>query len=135
MTSKPNIYPFMRYQDAPAAIEFLCNVFGFEKHEVYEGPDGTIAHAQLNLGPGMIMLGSARVAANGEGTRDIERVEQGIYLAVDDIKSHYERAKATGAEIVRELATTDYGSEEYAAVDCEGFYWSFGTYHPVVEGA
>ena len=57
--NKPTIIPALRYRDAPAAIEWLCRNFGFEKNAVYPGENNTIAHAQLTLGNGMIMLGSA----------------------------------------------------------------------------
>ena len=53
------VIPTLRYQDAPVAIEWLCEAFGFEKHLVVPGESGTIAHAQLVFGNGMIMLGSA----------------------------------------------------------------------------
>jgi uncharacterized glyoxalase superfamily protein PhnB len=55
---------------------------------------------------------------------------QGIYVCVDDIDAHYAAAKSAGAEIVRELANTDYGSREYSARDLDGHLWSFGTYQP-----
>ena len=51
--------PTLRYENAPAAIEWLCEAFGFEKHLVVPGEKGKIAHAQLVFGNGMIMLGSA----------------------------------------------------------------------------
>jgi len=54
------IIPGMRYSNAPAAIEWLCNAFGFEKHLVVPGDNNTIAHAQLTFGGGMMMLGSVR---------------------------------------------------------------------------
>jgi uncharacterized glyoxalase superfamily protein PhnB len=54
------VIPALQYQDAPAAIDFLCRAFGFTKNAVYEGEGGSIAHAQLTLGNGMVMLGSAR---------------------------------------------------------------------------
>src|SRR5208337_5667082 len=57
---RSTVVPALRYNDAPAAIDWLCQVFGFERHAVHEGPDGTIAHAELALGGGMIMLGSTR---------------------------------------------------------------------------
>ena len=56
---RTTIIPGLRYQDAPAAIEWLCRAFGFEKHLVVPGEGDTIAHAQLTFGNGMIMLGSA----------------------------------------------------------------------------
>jgi uncharacterized glyoxalase superfamily protein PhnB len=57
---------------------------------------------------------------------------QGVYVAVEDADAHYERAKAAGAEITREIEDTDYGSREYTARDHEGHVWSFGTYRPEV---
>ncbi len=126
---KPNIFPFLRYQDAPAAVEWLARVFGFEKQMVVPGPGGTIRHAQMRFGPGVIMLGSVRDDARSP--RDLPAVNQGIYVYVEDMTSHYARAKASGAEIVRDLEDTDYGSREYSARDLEGHLWSFGTYRPV----
>jgi uncharacterized glyoxalase superfamily protein PhnB len=57
---RSSVIPGHRYRNAPAAIDWLCNVFGFERHAVYEGELGTIAHAELTLGGGMVMLGSAK---------------------------------------------------------------------------
>ena len=57
-SARSSIIPAMRYRDASAAIEWLCRVIGFEKHLVVPGPDNAIAHAQLSLGGGMLMLGS-----------------------------------------------------------------------------
>ena len=56
--TKATVIPCLRYRDAPAAIEWLCRAFGFEKHLVVPNQDGTIAHAQLSFGAGMVMLGS-----------------------------------------------------------------------------
>ena len=51
------LIPSLRYKDAPAAIAWLEQAFGFERHAVYEGPDGTVAHAELRFGNGMVMVG------------------------------------------------------------------------------
>lgn len=122
----PNIFPALRYEDAPAAIEWLATAFGFEQQMAIAEPDGSIAHAELRLGPGTIMLGSAREDPGNPWAA----VRQGLYVAVEDVDAHYARAKAAGAEIVRPLENTDYGSREYSARDREGFLWSFGTYRP-----
>jgi uncharacterized glyoxalase superfamily protein PhnB len=79
-----------------------------------------IHHAEISLGPGIVMLGQGDPASHG------------VYVAVGDADAHYERAKAAGAEIVREIEETDYGSREYTARDPEGHVWSFGTYRPAV---
>ena len=123
MDQTPNVYPFLRFDDADAALEWLGRAFGFKEHAVYrsgENNRGLIHHAQISLGPGIVML--------GQGDPD----EHGIYVAVEDADVHYEQAKAAGAEIVREIEDTDYGSREYTARDLEGNVWSFGTYRPTV---
>jgi len=53
-----------------------------------------------------------------------------VYVYVEDVDAHHARARAAGAEIVRPLQDTDYGSREYSVRDLEGHLWSFGTYHP-----
>jgi uncharacterized glyoxalase superfamily protein PhnB len=97
---------------------------------VYANEDGTIAHAELSYGSGILMLGSVKddayARAVGQGS---------IYVAVDDPDAHYQRARAAGAEIITELRDTEYGSREYGAHDPEGNVWSFGTYRPAAEPA
>jgi uncharacterized glyoxalase superfamily protein PhnB len=123
-----NIYSVLRYRDAHAAIDFLCDAFGFERHAVYESDDGVVEHAQLAHGSGMVMLSTERDDdARGFG----EHAGQGwVYVVVDDPDGHHDRAKTAGATIIRELEDQDYGSRDYSAKDPEGNIWSFGTYDP-----
>jgi uncharacterized glyoxalase superfamily protein PhnB len=125
---RPNIFPCLRYEDAPAAIDWLVRAFGFETQMIVPGPDGTIAHAQLKLGPGVIMLGSAREDSLGmKSPRELGGVNQSIYIYLPEVDAHYQRARDAGAEIVMELEDTDYGSRDYTARDLEGNLWHFGT--------
>lgn len=130
-TEAPNIFPFLRYAQAPAAIEWLERAFGFRRGLVVPNPDGTIAHAEIHLGPGVVMLGSAREDdLNMRVPADLGAVNQGIYAFVPDVDAHCARALAAGAQILRPPADTSYGSREYVARDPEGNLWSFGTYRP-----
>jgi uncharacterized glyoxalase superfamily protein PhnB len=125
-----NCIAFLTYDDAEAAVDWLERAFGFERSSVHEA-DGKLAHAELRFGDGMIMLGPAGKNDFGLRTpRELGAVSQGVYLIVDDIAAQYDRAQASGAEILRELADTDYGSREFMARDPEGNIWSFGTYRP-----
>jgi uncharacterized glyoxalase superfamily protein PhnB len=127
------MFPFAQYEDAHAAIEWLCNAFGFERHEVHESEERPVIHAELAYGSSVFMLGSAGKNELGlETPGKLGAVTGGVYVVVEDIDAHYERARAAGAEIVRELADTSYGSREYLARDLEGNLWSFGTYRPNV---
>jgi len=137
-TTAATVIPTLRYHDAAAAIEWLCSAFGFEKHLVVPGDGGTIVHAQLVFGNGMVMLGSARAS---EFDRLHKRpsalggaVSQSPYIIVDDVDRHYARAVAAGAEIVIELRDEDYGGRDYSCRDPEGHVWNFGSYDPWVSG-
>lgn len=134
MGNESTIIPALRYKDAPAAIEWLCNVLGCTKHAVYANEDGTIAHAELALGGGMIMLGSAKDDEHGKRFRspgEVGDVEtRSAYVVVADVEAVYARAQAAGAVIVRPIQNTDYGSREFAISDPEGHSWSVGTYDP-----
>lgn len=117
--------PVLKYRDAPAAIAFLARAFGFAEATAVPGPDGSVAHAELRVGAGAVMLGSRRT-----DPADPWAEADGVYVAVDDPDAHCARARAAGAEIVRGPADTPYGSREYTARDPEGRLWSFGTYRP-----
>jgi uncharacterized glyoxalase superfamily protein PhnB len=127
------VIPALQYEDAPAAIDFLCRAFGFEKSAVYEGEGGSIDHAQLTLGNGMIMLGSVKETEYGKlllRPREAGGVTMSVYVIVEDADAHFVRAKAAGAEITREPVTQDYGGRDYTCKDPEGNVWTFGTYDP-----
>ncbi len=131
------IIPCLRYTDAPRAIDFLCEAFGFTRHAVYpDGKDpGAIQHAQLLWSDRMVMLSTAMESDHTRAT-GMKTVVQaggatvGLYLVVQDVDAHAEHARAAGAEIVRPPEDADYGGRGYTARDPEGNLWSFGSYDP-----
>jgi len=125
-SAAPTIVPTLRYRDAAAAILWLEDAFGFERMTVVADQDGTIAHAELRFGVGVVMLGQLR----DESGPPVDR--QGIYVVVPDSDAHHALARAAGAEILAAPFDTDYGSREYTARDPDGHSWSFGTYAPDV---
>lgn len=129
MATSPSICPTLLYKDAKAAIRLLKDAFGFTEVSVYEGEDGSVLHAELSYGNGVVMLGSA-----GRGGVFADAMAgagpAGVYVVVDDVDAHHERALARGVEILMPPTDQDYGSRDYAARDAEGNVWSFGTYAP-----
>jgi uncharacterized glyoxalase superfamily protein PhnB len=132
MADWPAIIPYIRYEDAPAAIDWLERAFGFERRAVQED-GGKVAHAEVAYNNGLLMLASTH-EDHPEAARTPRQLggqaTGGMYVVVDDVDAHCERARAAGAEIVREPADQHYGSRDYVARDPEGFSWSFGTYRP-----
>jgi uncharacterized glyoxalase superfamily protein PhnB len=130
------VIPSVRYKDAHAAIAWLENALGFVRAVVFDGPEGTVAHAQMTFGEtGMIMLGSA-TNPNPNPERSAVpseiggRVTSPMYLVVADCDPVYAKAQGAGATILQELRTMDYGGRAFAVVDPEGYVWSVGEYDP-----
>ena len=130
------VIPGLRYADAPAAISFLQDAFGFELQACHsdEADPHIIHHAQLLFGNGMIMLGSARDDEFGQLQKTPAQVggggTQSPYVIVADADAHHARAVAAGAKVVYPLKDEDYGGRGYSCRDPEGHLWNFGTYDP-----
>lgn len=140
MNTRATVIPTISYRNALAAMEWLCRVFGFEKQLVVAEDDGTIAHAQLTFGNGMIMVSSTPEVKN-EFMRLVKEpgeiggmVTQTIVLVVSDADILYERAKTAGAEIILEIRDQHYGGRGFSCRDLEGHIWNFGTYDPWTPG-
>jgi len=131
------IVPFIGYEDAAAAIEWLERAFGFveDRSARYE-KEGTITHAELSLGDATIYLSTPRNYTNplrlretselARRTYDNPWVIDGNFVEVDDVDAHYERARAAGATILREPEEPGIGQRIYSAEDLEGHRWMFG---------
>jgi uncharacterized glyoxalase superfamily protein PhnB len=128
------IIPALRYRDAQGAIEWLCRVFGFRKQLVIPNEDGTIAHAQLTLGNGMIMLGSAVNTEFGRLIKQPDEMEgtetQSPYVIVPDADVIYQRVKSQGGRIMIDIKDEDHGGRGFSCLDPEGHLWNVGTYDP-----
>ena len=131
------IVPFIGYEDAAGAIEFLERAFGFhENRAARHEEDGTIGHAELALDGATIYLSTPpgyaspnTLRAESEAARrsyDNPWVIDGHYVEVGDVDAHCERARAAGATILREPEEPGIGARIYSAEDPEGHRWMFG---------
>lgn len=128
------IIPGQRYHNAPAAIEWLCTVIGFERRSVHKDENGGIAHAELTLGNGIIMLSSGRddsFSRRFKTPDELHETETRIaYIAVPDADAVHERALNAGARITRPIQDNAHGFRDFAVKDTEGHTWIVGTYNP-----
>ena len=131
------IIPFIGYEDAAGAIEWLERAFGFrERRDQRHEEDGTITHAELELDGATIYLATPAgyasprtLRAESEAARrayDNPWVIDGHFVEVDDLAAHHERARAAGATILREPEEPGHGFRIYSAEDPEGHRWMFG---------
>jgi len=127
------IFPILRYNDARGAIQSLCATFGFV--ELFSVPESgpSVRHAQLKLGTNVVMLGSVRPDDGMVSPQVIGTATQALYVYVEDLDKHFERARLAGAQIVSPPMETDFGAREYHARDVEGHLWTFGTFLPAAD--
>ena len=131
------LVPFLGYEDAAAAIDWLCAAFGAveESGSRQTGQDGTIGHAELDIEGSTIFL-STPAGYTGSRTHrescEIERrmhdnpwVIDGLFVEVADVEAHHARAAAAGATILREPEEPGVGYRIYTAEDLEGHRWMF----------
>lgn len=124
------IVPILRYDDARTAIGWLSSTFGFV--ELFSVPSSGqhVRHAQLRLGTNVIMIGSVRPDDGMQTPQVLGQTTQALYVYVDDIEEHFDRVRATDAQIIGPLTDTDFGARQYHVRDLEGHLWTFGTYLP-----
>lgn len=120
-----HITPMLVYEDAPAAIAFLCDAFGFEERFRLPMPDGRIGHAELVYRGDVVMLASEYPELGLSSPRRLPTLHCQIHVAVEDVDAHHRRAREAGAVVASEPADQDHGARSYRAVDPEGTRWIF----------
>jgi uncharacterized glyoxalase superfamily protein PhnB len=119
----PRISPYLYYEDVAAALLWLSRAFGLVERMRMAGPDGRVAHAEMEFQDGLVMMGHP-----GPDYRNPKRLggaTQSLYLYTDDVDKHFRRAVEAGAKIIEEPADQFYGDRRYGAEDPEGHVWYF----------
>jgi uncharacterized glyoxalase superfamily protein PhnB len=124
------LYPCFYYDDAPSAIEWLCQAFGFRRRLVVPGPNGTVMHSELTFGPSVIMVATAKPDMGWVSPRSLSGINSATSLYVEDPDGHFARAKAAGAVVLRDIKNEEYGGRGYMVRDPEGNQWYVGSYRP-----
>ena len=130
-----DVIPMLDYEDGPAAMDWLAEAFGFQEITRLVGEDGRLAHGEMQVGSGRIMLATATPAyespkhhrqhcAQARLWSAVPWVIDGVLVYVEDVDEHYERAKRLGANI---LSSPEAGppARRYRVEDLEGHRWMF----------
>ena len=125
-----DVYPSLTYANAAAAIDWLCDTFGFVKRLVVPGPEDSIMHSELSFAAAVIMVSSPKPEMGRVALENQKQMSHTLCMSIDDPDAHYQRSKAAGAEILQEIKDEEYGSRGYMVRDIEGHIWYFGTYRP-----
>jgi uncharacterized glyoxalase superfamily protein PhnB len=117
------ITPYLLYEDGEAAIEFLSGAFGFREVDRTTGGAGGL-HAELEVSPGGGRIYLGQPPAGFENPAKVGRTSL-LYILVEDVDAHYERAQAAGATIIEEPNDLPFGHRRYGCSDPQGHEWFF----------
>jgi len=131
----PGVIPMIAYADGPVAMDWLARVFGFRERTRMVTKEGRLSHGELETDHGLVMLATPSLEYEGPKQHresceaaarwsTVPYIIDGVLVYVDDIDTHYERARAGGAGILSELEESENG-KRYRAEDLEGHRWMF----------
>jgi uncharacterized glyoxalase superfamily protein PhnB len=133
--SSPSVVPMLSYEDGIAALEWLARAFGFREITRLMGPNGRLAHGEMEAGSGLIMLASLipdyqspkhhrEVCEQARKWSSVPWIIDGVLVYVNNLDRHFKRSKAAGATILSEIEEGPPG-RRYRAEDLEGHRWFF----------
>ena len=117
------VSPYLLYEDAERAVEYLHATFGFEERLAQPGAAGRMHHELLLGDDGLVMLGQASESFRSPRSLDIYPPVL-IHFYVNNVDELHERAKAAGADVT-DLETSPAGDRRFNATDPEGQIWVF----------
>ena len=115
-----SVTPFLMVKGAAKNIDFMKNAFGARERNIHKQPDGTIVHAELEIGDSVIMM--------SEATEMYPAMPTALYLYVEDVDSVYNMAIQAGGTSLREPTDEFYGDRSSGVKDPAGNQWWIATH-------
>jgi PhnB protein len=118
---------YLAVEDAAKAIDFYKEAFGAEETIRMPGPDGSVAHAELQIGDSKLMLSDPFPQSNVRPPSERGGPTASIFMYVDDVDATFEQAQRAGATVVSELEDMFWGDRFGTLADPFGQVWSVAT--------
>jgi PhnB protein len=134
MATKPipegyhSITPYLCVDDAAQAIDYYKKAFGANETVRMAGPDGKIAHAELEIGDSRVMLSDAFPQFTTRPPKELAGTSVGIFMYVEDVDAVVKRASDVGGTITMEVADQFWGDRFGALTDPFGHLWTIATH-------
>jgi len=120
--------PYLAVEDAKAAIEFYQRAFGAKERVRMDGPDGSIGHAELEIGDSIVMLSDPFPQSTARPPKELGGTSAGIFVYVDNVDELYKRAIDAGATSAMEPENMFWGDRFGSVLDPFGHSWQIATH-------
>ncbi len=124
----PRVTPYLTVDGADAAIGFYTEVLGAELRGRLDGPGGSVGHAELSIGDGLIMLSDEFAEMGVRGPKSIGGSPVTLHVYVEDADAVFEAAVAAGAKTMRPVEDQFYGDRSGQFEDPFGHRWNVATH-------
>lgn len=118
-----SVTPSIMVSGAPKAIEFYKKALGAEERSRFEGPDGSIMHAEIRIGDSVIMLGEEMPDMGAKSPKTLGGTPVSLFLYRDNIDALWKQAIAAGAREVMPLTDQFWGDRAGCIEDPFGHRW------------
>jgi len=119
---------YLAVEDAAKAIDFYKEAFGAEETIRMPGPDGKVAHAELQIGDSKLMLSDPFPHSDVRPPAERGGPTASIFMYVDDVDATFEQAQRAGATVVSELEDMFWGDRFGTVADPFGHVWAMATH-------
>ncbi len=136
--TKPNPIPDRYRRVTPAlvvnggvqALEFYAEVFGATERMRYPGPDGTVAHAEIEIGDSIVIVEDASpyMGTKAPPAAGLDGSPTFLYIYVENVDEVIERAVKLGATLKRPPQDQFYGDRDGSIIDPFGHGWTVASH-------
>lgn len=122
------VTPYLVIKGAAKAIEYYKSVFGATVAVRMDGPNGSVGHAELQIGDSRIMLADENPAMGNRSAESIGASPVSLYVYLPDCDTVVAKAAAEGAKILKPVADQFYGDRSGFIQDPFGHLWGIATH-------
>ena len=134
MTTKPipegyhTVTPYLAVDNAAEAIDFYRRAFGAKERGRMPGPDGTIAHAELEIGDSRVMLSDPFPQSSVRPPKELGGTSASVFMYVEDVDAVFKQAVDAGATVTMEPSDQFWGDRFGSVSDPFGHSWAIATH-------
>ena len=122
------VTPYLIIKGATAALEFYKKALGAREMSRFPMPDGTIAHAEIQIGNSRVMLGEESPERGFRSPQTLGGSGTGLCLYVEDVDAWFKRAVDAGGKVFRPVENQFYGDRTGTFIDPYGHNWTISTH-------
>ena len=122
------VTPYLIVKGGADAIDFYKRVFGATELMRFAMPNGSIAHAEIQIGNARVMLADEQLDRGYRSPQSLGGSGTGIMVYLEDVDQVFNRALQAGAKSLEPVKNQFYGDRSGTLADPFGHWWTIATH-------